>query len=316
MYKEFLLLVCSVCACLALSWIDHVVCAADSAESLCNVPVAGQPVDFDYFTNNWNVVGLKDYKFGSRITPNNELVLAAKTPVEIRIGADRTPLSRENPKLAMDGWMPIILVTAEERSVRYEVSYWATPLPDVKDWKKAFDWPTEGENFLNWISVKAINTSDRPVEANVELGPNANAKAPRAPEEQRGAQVDKVHSRQHAWSWQLPPGGSAEGVARYPFFAVDDPKKYDKEDPQLWLSRTAEYWQGVADHAAHIEVPCRKASEALLAAHVCQLIASDHGEVHGGEDFYDIFYPRDGAYQVMELEEAGLAEAAAKAVEH
>ena len=78
-----------------------------------NVVLNYRPLDraFDYFENNWNVVGLKDYKFGSRITPNNELVLAGKTPVEIRIGADRTPLSRENAKLAMDGWMPIILVT-------------------------------------------------------------------------------------------------------------------------------------------------------------------------------------------------------------
>jgi len=272
--------------------------------------------NFDYFTNNWNVVGLKDYKFGSRITPNNELVLSGKTPVEIRIGANRTSLSRENPKLAMDGWMPIILVTAEDGPVTYDVTYWATPLPEVKDWHKAFDWPTESENFLNWITVKATNRSDKPVEASVELGPNPNAKAPRTPEEQRGAPVDKVHSRKHTWSWQLAPGGSAEGVARYTFFPIDDPKKYDKEDPQLWLNRTREYWQGVADRAAHIEVPCRKASEALLAAHVCQLIANDHGEVHGGEDFYDIFYPRDGAYQVMELEEAGLMESAAKAVEH
>jgi hypothetical protein len=316
MHHQVLLFLCSVFASVALPWHDLVVCAAEFAEPSRDGAVAGQPMDFDYFTNNWNVVGLKDYKFGSRITPNNALVLAGKTPVEIRVGADRTPLSREHSKLAMNGWMPIILVTAEEGSVRYEVSYWATPLPDVRDWKKAFDWPTEGENFLNWIKVKAVNTSGVPVEAHAELGPNANVKAPRTPEEQRGAQVARTHSRQHAWSWQLPPGGSAEGVARYPFLAVDDPRKYDEEDPQLWLSRTAEYWQGVADRAAHIEVPCRKANEALLAAHVCQLIAGDHGEVHGGEDFYDIFYPRDGAYQVMELEEAGLSEAAAKAVEH
>jgi len=41
----------------------------------------------------------------------------------------------------------------------------------------------------------------------------------------------------------------------------------------------------MSDIAAHIEVPSRKASEALLAAHACQLVASDHGEVHGGEDY-------------------------------
>jgi hypothetical protein len=33
---------------------------------------------------------------------------------------------------------------------------WSTPLPSVKDWQKAFDWPTEGENFLNWIQMGAV----------------------------------------------------------------------------------------------------------------------------------------------------------------
>jgi len=277
--------------------------------------VIGSVENFDYFTNNWNVIGLKDYIHGSRITPSNELILAGKTAVEIRIGPSRTPLNRADPKLAKDGWMPIMLVTAEKGPVSYEVMYWATPLPDAKDWRKAFDWPTEGEDFLNWIRVKATNTSDKLVQANVEVGPNAQVKAPRTPEEQSEAKIDKAPTRKHSWSWRLPPGGSAEGTARYTFFHVDDPRKYDQEDAQLWLKRTEEYWQGVMDRAAKIEVPCRKASEALLAAHVCQLIANDHGEVHGGEGFYDTFYIRDGAYQVMELEEAGFMDTAAKAIE-
>jgi hexosaminidase len=271
--------------------------------------------NFDYFTNNWNVIGLKDYIHGSRITPDNKLILAGKTPIEIRIGPDRIPLSRKNPKLAKDGWMPIIVVTAEKELVDYEVTYWATPLPDVKDWRKAFDWPTEGENFLNWIRVRATNNSDKPVQVNVEVGPTPQVKAPRTPEEQSATKVDAVHTRKHFWSWRLAPGGSGEGIARYTFFPVEDPKKYDREDARLWLKRTAEYWQGMMDRAARIEVPCRKATEALLAAHVCQLIANDHGEVHGGEDFYDTFYIRDGAYQVMELEEAGFIDAAARAIE-
>jgi hypothetical protein len=66
---------------------------------------------------------------------------------------------------------------------------------------------------------------------------------------------------------------------------------------------------------ANISVPCRKATEALRASHICQLIALDHGKVHGGEGFYDAFYIRDGAYQVMELEEAGLMEIARRALD-
>ena len=211
--------------------------------------------------------------------------------------------------------MPIIVVTADDGPVHYEVTYWATPLPDVKDWQKAFDWPTEGENFLNWIRVKAVNTATNRYRPGVDVGPNACSPSARHSRAANRPATNKVPSHNYSWSWQLPPGGSAEGVARYTFFPVDDPKKYDQEDAQLWLRRTVDYWQSVVDHGAKIEVPCRKATEALLAAHVCQLIANDHGEVHGGEDFYDTFYIRDGAYQVMELEEAGLMDAAAKAVE-
>ncbi len=41
----------------------------------------------------------------------------------------------------------------------------------------------------------------------------------------------------------------------------------------------------------------------------------DRGELHAGEGFYDVFYIRDGAYQVMALEEAGLAAEARRAME-
>ena len=74
--------------------------------------------------------------------------------------------------------------------------------------------------------------------------------------------------------------------------------QYDNADAGLWLKRTVEYWRGMMKRAAKVKVPCRKATEALLAAHVCQLIASDLGELHGGEGFYDEFFIRDGAYRV------------------
>ena len=44
---------------------------------------AGQP--FDYFVNNWNVIGLKDYARGARVTPDNRLQLA-DAMVQIRVG--------------------------------------------------------------------------------------------------------------------------------------------------------------------------------------------------------------------------------------
>jgi hypothetical protein len=97
---------------------------------------------FDYFANNWNVVGLKDYPRGARVTPDNRIFLAgSNTTVQVRFGRNLTPLSRAQTKLAREGWMPILEITADDGPVRYEFTYWATPLPTVRDWKKAFDWP-------------------------------------------------------------------------------------------------------------------------------------------------------------------------------
>jgi hypothetical protein len=272
---------------------------------------AGSEDSFDYFVNNWNVVGLPDYMYGSRITPDNEMYLAGGTALRVRIGRALTPLSRAQGKRARDGWMPIIEVTAADGSVRYDITYWATPLPDSRDWQKAFNWPTEGENYLNWITIRATNTSATPAEAKADVTPDPAGH----PNELAAIQHPRKHTRVYAWTWKLAPGQSVEGVARYTFFPIVNAAQYDDADAGLWLERTVQYWRGVMARAATVQVPCRKASEALLAAHVCQLIASDLGELHGGEGFYDEFYIRDGAYQLMELEEAGLNEVAARAIQ-
>lgn len=254
---------------------------------------------FDYFRNSWNVIGLKDYQHGTRVTPDNALQLADGAQARIRFGRQLVPLSRKQTKTLYEGWMPIILLEARDGAVRYEFTLWATPLPSVKNWKKAFDWPTEGENFLNWIFVKVTNTGPAQAEGQVTV-----------------ELAGKGRSGREMAAWSLAPGTSAEGVFRIPFSPLAKEGTFEREDAHLWLQRTVEYWRGVLAPAARIEVPCQKATEALRAAHVCQLIANDHGVLKGGEGFYDEFYIRDGGYQIMELEEAGLWEAARKAAEH
>jgi hypothetical protein len=252
---------------------------------------------FDYFRNSWNVIGLKDYAHGTRITPKNELVIADNAIVQIRYGRQLILLSRKQTKKLLDGWLPVILITAEDESVRYEFTLWATPLPTVKDWQKAFDRPAESENFLNWILVKVTNTGIKTTEAKLKVGKR-----------------DSSDSGSDDFVWSLLPGRSVEAVVRIPFSPIKDEANLAGEDAKLWLDRTVQYWRGVMAKGTHIEVPCEKATQAYLASHVCQLIASDHGEMHAGEGFYDEFYIRDGAYQVMELEEAGLIRAARKAM--
>jgi hypothetical protein len=277
----------------SLSFCAAVVC-------LCVSPLhAEEP--FDYFQNSWNVIGLKDYTDGTRITPNNELVLADGDKLQIQFGKDGkslTPLSRKQTKTLMDGWMPIILLSAQDGKVRYDFTLWATPLPTVKDWKKAFDWPTEGENYLNWVTLKATNTGDEKAEAML------------------GFEIaGKTRSEKGIQNWVIEPGKSVETCLRIPFAQNTEANTWKDADPKLWLDRTKEYWQGVLAGAAKIEVPCRKATEALKAAHVCQLIAADHGVVKGGEGLYDAFWIRDGAYQILEMEEAGFDGFTRKAIE-
>jgi hypothetical protein len=252
---------------------------------------------FDYFQNSWSVIGLKDYDDGTRLTPANELLLANKTRLRLSCGPQLTPLSRKQTKTLLEGWLPVVLLATEQDSVRYEFTLWATPLPTVKNWRAAFDWPTEGDNFLNWVQVKATNPGPSPAEARVRLDLLVtNAPVPTA------------------WSASLAPGRSAETCFRIPFKPVAGAGAFDKESPKAWLDRTVTYWRDLMAKAALIEVPCEKATQALRAAHVCQLLASDHGVLHAGEGFYDEFYIRDAAYQVLELEEAGLLDAARKAV--
>ena len=38
---------------------------------------------FDYFTNSWAVVGLKDYQDATRITPQNELLLSGNRKLQL-----------------------------------------------------------------------------------------------------------------------------------------------------------------------------------------------------------------------------------------
>ncbi len=270
---------------------------------------------FDYFDNSWSVIGLKDYARGTRITTDNKLMIGAapgtgeneadKASVQIRFGKDLTPLSREQTKRLMDGWLPVVLLAADDGPVRYEFTFWATPLPSANDWRGAFAWPSEGENFLNWIAVRVVNTGRSASEGKLRI-------------EQAGPYEKAKHSVPSLavprdYSWVVKPGQSIECFVAIPWEPVEG-KDYTKDEPKRWLDRTVRYWRSVMEDAASIRVPCEKAAQAYRAAHVCQLIASDRGELHGGEGFYDEFYIRDGAYQVMELEEAGLTDAARNAI--
>ncbi len=253
---------------------------------------------FDYFENSWSVIGLKDYDQATRLTPQNELLLANQTKIRLLFGPDQMPLSRKQTKTLLEGWLPVVLLKTEEAGVRYELSLWATPLPTVKNWRGAFDWPIEGENFLNWIRIKATGLTANKAEARVQL-------------QRTGTNAVTLTE----WSIPLTNGQSVETCFRLPFAPMAGNRAFDQENPEVWLDRTVRYWRDLLATGTQIETPCAKATQALKAAHVQQFIDNDRGVLKGGEGFYDEFYIRDGAYQILQFEEAGFNEAAAKAIE-
>jgi hypothetical protein len=218
---------------------------------------------FDYFHNSWNVIGLKDYERGTRITPDNQLLLAGKDRVSIAVGNPPTPLSRRQTKTLLEGWLPVVLVTTSADDVRYEFMFWATPLPTAADWMRAFAWPTDGENYLNWVAVKATNTGTRKAPARIQLkrwtAKEDYVKVAESPPE-KPEDILKRQAFVQDFSWTLNPGEVKEGHVNFPFFPIGSSDAFLKEDPNIWLKRTADFWKTLMTGAARIFVPCRKAT--------------------------------------------------------
>ncbi|MEI6783262.1 MAG: hypothetical protein WCQ21_20355 [Verrucomicrobiota bacterium] len=267
---------------------------------------------FNYYLTDWSVVALKDYQKGTRITPYTRLILAGNAEetyhepdatVQMRFGRKLTPFDRGHTKTLLNGWLPIVQVSATDGPVRYGLTFFATPMPTVKDWRKAYDWPTEGSNYLTWVVIQATNTGPAAAEAKfrVEQWGEKYAKD-KHPVPRLKTPLD--------FAWSLAPGQAAEGVARLPFYPVADDAVLDREDAHLWLERTVKYWQETVAKGTRIAVPCEKAVNAFKWSNAYQLIASDEGDIKGGEGVYDWFYMRDGAYQVMALEEGGFLDSA------
>ncbi len=280
---------------------------------------AGGP--FDYFRNSWAVIGLPDYERGTRLTPDDQLLLQGTERVTIEFGNPFSALSRHQTKTLLEGWIPVVLIESKAGDVRYEFLIWAAPLPGSPDITAAFNGPAEGENFANWILVRATNAGKTATKAAVRIKDWIAAKdfaAVAEPPEVKAPAVAAKNLSVHEWSPVLGPGETSEDSAAFPFRPVPQARSADlfrNEKASVWLDRTISFWKTKLAGAARIEVPEKKAAEALRAAHVCQLLAMDRGELHAGEGFYDVFYIRDGAYQVMALEEAGLAAEARRAME-
>jgi len=281
-------------------------------------------VPFEYFRNPWQVIGLKDYAHGTRVSPDGRLILPDRRQLILRFGPQAAAIPRATILTLEEGWLPIVLFRVSSGGIEYQGRYWATPLPKLAEWKEAFAWPVAGEGFANWVEVTANNPGSSTQNALIWL---AVLKGEHLHVKNSGKALRPGQSV--VWVWRidyhgdsgtgsLPQNRGPNGSAISAGSTDPQPEQISEVSPEegkVWLERTRTFWKELLASGTQVEVPCEKATLAFRAAHVCQLIAFDRGEPHAGEGFYDELYIRDGAYQILHLLEAGFVDSASKAIE-
>ncbi len=151
---------------LALSWVMLVF--SMPSVGAASTERGEPPRPYEYFSNPWTVVGLKDYRDGTRISPDGTLFLGEGITFRFLAGESYAPLpvsivrslekdsisSLEEPDGAsFDVALPIVHLFWEEgEKVSYEFIIFATPLNPAES--PSYDHSIGSENYLNQVCVR------------------------------------------------------------------------------------------------------------------------------------------------------------------
>ena len=255
----------------------------------------GQPAPFEYFSNPWTVVGLKDYAGGSRIGPRHDLVLPNGLTARLLLRGGPIP-SSIRPVLRI-GWQPIVVW----RVGAVRVTAFAAPMPGRPF--AAYDGPVAGDDYLTVLRVEGrgadrsellLLRDGRPI-GRIAV-PSVGA-GPAVLDASSSVCVSVARSRTCV-AFRIPserPGDADALLAA----GRSDP------DAGRVLAATSKWWDLMLARGARIETPERVVADTYRASLAYQWIGRDHGEVHAGEGFYDEVYLRDGSYQLWSLGLAG-----------
>jgi len=153
---------------------------------------------YEYFSNPWTVVGLKDYRDGTRIAPDGTLFLGEGVKCRFLTGKSYSPLPAsivrtlekdsvefsglfqpEADFAAFDIALPVVhLLLRESEGVSYEFIIFASPLNPVD--KSSYDHPVGSENYLNQVCIRIRSELSRPIKAPVGISLSRAIAAPRA----------------------------------------------------------------------------------------------------------------------------------------
>ncbi len=289
---------------------------------------------FDYFTNSWTVIGLKNHPRGTRITPRGELVLAGKLLCRPLVGEKLFPLSFKVKKTLQKGYLPLVRFDfTVNDAVRYTLEAFACPLDDGG----SHDQPSD-VNYLNFLRITWMNQMNTNEEAHLGLQwqPVEGCEVRETSRAHRlalfsgnrllstiqispGVRLSAEGSRVRLQK-SLEGGDSASAVFAIPFAPLEEPSeehlsKLGGLEFDHRAERTASFWEGLLRKGARLSVPEEKPQQTYLASMVNQFIGQDRGEIHAGEGFYDEIYIRDCAYQAISVAQGGYREDARAALE-
>ncbi len=294
---------------------------------------------FDYFSNSWSCIGLKNYAHGTRISPKGELLLGEKVVCRPLIGKKPVPFNNQIKKVLHKGYLPIVKYNfIAGKFIRYEIEMFAVP----EQWSSKTEYEWSGtENFWNVIRVQLSNVrgmscatyfglewekENLKLESVPKLFPAEETRAILSNQGtvcivnlQKGHQIS-LKENQVQVRVGLSPHGSSEIVFMVPYVSyknLSDEKVQviGNVDYEKMFSQTVAFWEDELAEGMQLNIAEGKVLNTYKASLVYQKIGLDHDELHAGEGFYDELYLRDAAYQAISLVHAGYPEEAKKALE-
>ena len=153
---------------------------------------------YDYFANSWALVGLKDYRDGTRIAPDGALSLGDGAKCGFLMGESYSPLSaRVTKTLATDTMkltglfypktdvgtfdvaLPVVRIgPVSKDGLTYDFLVFATPLNPAE--KSAWDHPPESENYLNHVCIRVQSELSESAKAKGGIALSRTSSAPEA----------------------------------------------------------------------------------------------------------------------------------------